>query len=314
MFCTIISNREDTNMINDPRMLYRRFILGTAGLTALATLLRTLALCLFFDRAVGYIDSNIFSTLLYITLPLMVLWCAGYALLAARGEKATLLAIAPDEASASPVVRYTALGCALTFVGAMLAELLLFGFDGTPSLLRYLAAIAATLYFTLPKTGGSILLGLGIPLYAVTALASEYFDWTVPLNSPIKLMQTAALLSTVLFVMVELNHLNHTRRSVRYTVCAALSLFCGLSNSLPLLAAALAGGIVKPAYLIHALPALAVGLYAAARLLASHEIDLPEPTKESEAEQATDEQTEDKQSIDSQDAPTLTSQEEESHG
>jgi hypothetical protein len=305
-------------MINDPRTRYRQFVLGAAGLTALATVLNTLALYLFFDRAVGYVDANAFSTLLYITMPLMVLWCTGYAIVASRSEKAARIAVAPDEASTAPTVRYATLGCALTFVGAMLAELLLCGFDGTLSLLRYLAAISATLYFALPKTSRSILTGLSIPLYAIATLANEYFDWTVALNSPIKLMQTAALLSAVLFVMAELNHLNHTRRSIRYTVCAALSLFFGVTNGLPLLAAALAGGIVKPTYLIHALPPMVIGLYAAARLFASHEIALPEPPKESKDEQATNAdasaEAEGEQAPDTPNAPTSTSQEEEPNG
>lgn len=302
-------------MLNDPRTLYRRFALGTAGLTALAALLRTLSLCLYFDRSVGYVDANAFSTLLYIASALFVLGCIAYVILATRLEKTARLAVAPNETAITPAVRYTALLCALTFVGAMVAELLLCGFDGTFPLLRYLAAIIATLYFVSPnKKGPAILSGLGVLLYAVCAIASEYFDWTVTLNSPIKLMQEASLLSSVFFILVEMNHLNHTRRSIRYTICAAFSLFLGVVGGLPLIAASLVGGIVKPEYLIHSLPPLAIALYAAARLFASHEIDVPAPVEETQDEQAPSEKAADEQIPDTPDTPTLTSREEETNG
>ena len=269
-------------MMNDARILYRRFALATAGLTALTILLRTLSLCFFFDHSVGYVNAGLFPTLLYIALALFVALCAGYAYFASKAEKASLLAVAPGESASTPILRYTSLVCALAFVGATAAELALYGFAGTFPLLRHLAAIAAVLYFALPKQRRFALSGLGAIAYAIATIATEYFDWTVTLNSPIKLMQEAALLSVALFVLVELNHLNHTRRSIRYTVCAALCLFCGLVNGLPLLVASLVGNVAKPDYILHALPSMAVALYAGARLFASHEIELPAPAEESE--------------------------------
>lgn len=301
-------------MLNDPRTLYRRFALGAAGLTALAALLRTLSLCLFFDRSVGYVDANAFSTLLYIVSALFALGCIAYVMLATKQEKTTLTAVSPDESAHSPALRYTSLLCALTFVGALVAEVLLCGFDGTFLLLRYLAAILATLYFARPdKRGPAMLSGLGVMLYAVCAIASEYFDWTVTLNSPIKLMQEAALLSSIFFILVEINHLNYTRRSIRYTVCAALSLFLGMVGGLPLIAASLVGGIVKPEYLIHALPPLAIALYAAARLFKEQVIELPPPAEESREENAPKE-AQDESIPDEATAPLSTSQEEENNG
>ena len=304
-------------MLNDARTLYRRFIFGATGLTVAAVLLRILALTLFFDRTVGYIDANVFSTLLYIAMLLLLVGCAGYAACALRLEKKALIAVAPDEGAASPCIRYASLACALAFVGAMVAELFSIGFVGMFPLPRYIAALVAALYFALPKGKGSIVTGLGVPVYGTAALAYEYFDGTVTLNSPIKLMQQAALLSAMLLVLVELCHLNNSRRSIRYTVCAVLSMFCGLTNGLSLLAAALVGGIVKPEYLMHALPATTVALYAAARLFESHEIKLPEPKQEDEEESSpeaadTEQAPNTEQTPDSQDAPPPTSQEEES--
>lgn len=298
-------------MIHDPRTLYRRFTLGAAGLTATAALLRTLGVTLFFDRTVGYIDANIFSTLLYISLPLFVLGCVAYASLAARGEKAALVAVAPDEFSTAPTVKYASLLVALTFIGATAAELLLYGFATSTSLVRYLGAIASVLYFALPRSRATAITGLGVHVYAILSLSQEYFDWSIPLNSPLKLMQHAAMLAVMLFILVEINHLNQSRRSIRYTVCAALALFCGVVNTLPLIAAALLGGIVQTDYLLRALPPMAIGLYAAARLFASHEIELPAPEQEPAEEQAVEDAVSEP-IADGQDASTPTSKEEES--
>jgi len=305
-------------MINDPRLLYRRFATCVAGLTVLATLLRTLSLTLFFDRSVGYVGTGFISTLLYMAYVAMILFfllgCAVYVAMALRLEKTALLAVAPNEAAASPLVRYSSLACAIVFVAATVAEVLLYGFTGMFPLPRCIAAIVSALYFALPRSKKTALAGFGILGYGIFTIAYEYFDWTVALNSPIKLMQEAALASAMLFILVELNHINHTRRSIRYTVCAALSLFCGASNGISLIAAALVGDVVKGDYLIHALPPLFIALYAAARLFAPHEIELPEPVEESaedpDAEATTP--TSDAESPDDQDAPQPTSQEEES--
>lgn len=297
-----------------PRKLYRCFSLGVLGLTALAVLMRTLSLCFFFDRSVGYVDKGFIPTLLYITLPLFVLMCLAYGFLASKSEKAERIAIAPDEAATTPFIRAASLLCAVTFTGVAVVELLVFGVDGIASVVRYPAAIIAALYFALPLQKRLLPAGLGVMAYAVSAVASEYFDWTVTLNSPIKLMQEASLMAATLFILVELGHVNHTRRSVRFTVCTALALFCGVTNGFSLVTAALAGGIVKPEYLLHALPPLAVGLYAAARLLACHEIAIPEPQEESEEEQAPAVPPEGEATLDNANAPTTTSQEEESNG
>jgi hypothetical protein len=305
-------------MINDPRLLYRRFATCVAGLTVLATLLRTLSLTLFFDRSVGYVGTGFISTLLYMAYIAMILCfllnCAVYFVMAQRLEKTLRIAVAPDETATTPLVRYASWACAAIFVGAMAVEVLLYGLTGMFPLPRCIAAIVSALYFALPRSQKTVLTGFGVLGYGIFTIAYEYFDWTVALNSPIKLMQEAALASAMLFVLAELNHINHTRRSIRYTVCAALSLLCGAVNGISLIAAALVGDVVKGDYLIHALPPLFIALYAAARLFAPHEIELPEPVEESpeapDAEQAP--QASDAEAPDSQDAPQPTSQEEES--
>jgi hypothetical protein len=96
------------------------------------------------------------------------------------------------------------------------------------------------------------------------------------MNSPLKLMQQATMLAVMLFLTVELNHLNGTHRPIRYAICAALAMTLAIPNALSLIVAAAVGGIVKTDYLIRSLPAMAVGLYATGRLFSDRIIEIKE--------------------------------------
>ena len=259
----------------DMRSLYRRFVWAVFALAVTATLLRTPALCLFFDRTAGYCDPNPFSTLLYIVIALFLLLCVAYAVAAPRCEKKQRLAVAPDPTAESRLVRAASLLTALTFIAAAIGEAALSSAASNPARLRMLGAVLAAVYFAVGKKQKLILLGLGAHLYCVFVLITEYFDWTIPMNSPLKIMQQIAMIAALLFMTAELSHLNGSRRSVRYTACAALAAFFGLSNGVSLIAACLVGGIVRSDMLLHSLPALAIALYAASRLFVSHSIDIP---------------------------------------
>ena len=63
---------------------FRAFAIGAAVLTALAALLRSLAFATSFDREVGYFDSNVFSTSLYIVIALVLIDVACFAWIARR--------------------------------------------------------------------------------------------------------------------------------------------------------------------------------------------------------------------------------------
>jgi hypothetical protein len=110
-------------------------------------------------------------------------------------------------------------------------------------------------------------------LYLVFALVSEYFDWTVPMNSPIKLMNQAASIFVLLMLCDELLALGGKARPLRSTVCTTLSAFFGLTCGLPMLVAVLGKGVIETTYLIHTIPSLALGIYATARLLRPCEIE-----------------------------------------
>jgi hypothetical protein len=127
----------------------------------------------------------------------------------------------------------------------------------------------------------------------------------------------------MLFFTVELNHLNGTHRPVRYTVCAALAMTLAIPNALSLIVAAAVGGIVKTEYLIRSLPAMAIGLYAAARLFNDRIIEIkqeetsPEQHTPQPSDEISDESSVPDIGIDAQEnpaIPTTSDKENESHG
>ncbi len=283
--------------MNDAPTLYRRFAFTATVLSLIAALLRTPALCLFFDRTVGYCDPNAFSTLLYIVIALFLLACAAYAILAAKCEKKQQIALAPDVTSQASILRIASLLTSLVFLVVAVWEIASATTISYPALLRLLGAALAMIYFAARNKQVLMWLGLGVHVYCIFVLVTEYFDWTIPMNSPLKIMQQTAMIALLLFITVELNHLNNTRRSIRYTVCAALAAFFGCANGLSLIAAYLAGGIVRTDILFHSLPALAIALYAIARLFTPHTVnitaeDLKAPNIADEGQQPTGEASE----------------------
>ena len=317
--------------MNDTHTLYRRFALGVTLMTLIAALLRVPSLCLFFDRTVGYCDPNVFSTLLYIAVPLFLLLCTAYVILMRRCEKAQQTTVAPHAAAKTKTVLIASILATLVFVGVATWEAVNYTATSYEALLRIVGALLAAVYFAVPNKQKVMVLGLGTHLYCVFVLVTEYFDWTVPMNSPLKTMQQAAMITALLFMTVELNHLNDTRRSIRYAVCAALAVFFGFSSSISLVAAFPLGGIVRTDMMIHSLPALAISLYALARLFSYHTIELPVDQKEdqiNEAENAPAEQgceqspqneerdtaAPDEPTSDTQASPTTPEEDHPSHG
>ncbi len=291
--------------MNDSRKLYRLFTLSTLCLTLVLSFVRTAALLFSFDRTVGYLQKGGLSTLLYIVVILFLLSAGVYAFLAKKAAKQQLLAIAPDAASSHLSVRLCSVLAAVTFALAGLWESLAGQSADTPALLRVLGASLAIIYFAIPQKNKTFLLGLGPIAYFVFVLVTEYFDWTVPMNSPIKLMQQISAVCIMLLLCAEMMQFAGKSRPERYTVCTALAVFFGLSNGLSLIPALVAGGIVRTDYVLHAMPALAIGAYAMVRLLQNCEIILPAPAKE--IDQPCPEEEEKTES--SQDLPTTNNEE-----
>lgn len=268
--------------MNDSRKLYRVFTLAMLGLTIAALSAHTAVLCFAFDREPGYHANGVLSTLLYILIALGLLCSVAYLVFAKKATKQQLIGFAPTPGSPSLTVYICSLLVAASFITALVWELCFGSLADTPSLLRLIGAVFAVIYFALPKKKNFRLFGLGAHLYLVFTLVSEYFDWTVPMNSPIKLMNQAATICVLLMMCDELLALGGKARPLRSTVCAALSAFFGLTCGLPMLVAVLGKGVIETTYLIHTVPPLALGIYASVRLLHPCEIEWIPTVKQSE--------------------------------
>ena len=87
------------------------------------------------------------------------------------------------------------------------------------------------------------------------------------MNSPFKIMQSAALVSVMLFMLAELSiRADRAISPARLGVTAALATVFGITNGITMIIAAIVGDIAPTAYIVRALPSLAIGAYALARL------------------------------------------------
>ena len=268
--------------MNDSRKIYRAFALATLGLTVVFTLLRTLALLFSFDKAVGYHESGILSTLLYIVVALFVLGAGAYIFIAQKNARTQHFALAPDPTSAHVSVRLSSAMTAIVFVTVGLWESLVVKSSDTSALLRVIGAALAILYFAISKKQKIFLTGVGAHVYLFFALVTEYFDWTVPMNSPLKLMQQISAVFAMLMLCAEMLSFVGKDRPLRLTVCTAAAVFFGLCNGISLIPALIVSGIVRSEIVIHALPSLAIGIYALTRLLQVTVVSLPAPAPENE--------------------------------
>ncbi len=259
-------------MLHDSRALYRLLTGVVLVFALIALVLRALALCLYFDRAVGYFNTNIFSTLLYIGFAAILLCLIGYTgfLYACTDVSCPLSDITATTERLS--IRLGRYAVALVFLGSCIYELT--AFSSTPNgreqylaLARILLAALSALCFVLrPRTEHLSLLSCPI-LFCVVVLGSEYFDWTISLNSPLKLFQQFTLLAAAMFLLTEMQSL-YGKRPLLFPAIPSLCAILGISNGGSLLIAALvADGIVRTDVLVHSLPTLILGIYAGIRLL-----------------------------------------------
>ena len=255
---------------------------ATALCAALCAVLRSLSIALYFDRSVGYLARNPFSTLLYIVLALFAALCVFCAVKLKKGvDKST-----PDLEAASTPARICALVSAVALAIAVVWECLGLHTADTLSLFRLLCALAAALYFGSRSNRRFAAFGLGAIGYGFASIAVEYFDWTTPMNSPLKILQSMALLAMMFFVLTEVSmRAQRPQSPARFAVVSAASALLGITNGVSMVTAAVAGDVIPAGYVVRALPTLAIGAYALARLYA---VALAPAVPTPDAEQTTD--------------------------
>ena len=245
------------------------FELLIAALTLVATALRSLAFALSFDVAVDYFDAGIFPTLLYIVIALAIVAALAYAAYLHRQTKEG--EPYPD----IPVVGRRPLAVRIASVLVVFAALLLVlielpvilsGYPFSLAHLRALMALAVIPFFVLPLSRRAAPFGILVEALCILLLCSEYFDRYVTTNSPIKLMQQAAFLAVMLYVLTELYALVDVEQPRRARILGAMAVFFTLTNGISNVVAFILGDILTLDYLIRSLFLLAMGLYVGARL------------------------------------------------
>lgn len=236
-----------------------------AALTALASLFRSLAFATAFDHSVGYFNTGVFTTLLYITVALALSGIAVFGWSAYRSGAQQLACPARNERSS--LLRVCALAAAALLALAAVRDVRSF-LDGASTLVlvRALGALLAVPYFILPSGKRVLGLGLGTHLYCLLVLIEQYFDRYVAINSPLKLMQQFALIAFMLYLTLEMYAALGTKRPVRTAVLGLLTVFLCVVNGASCIVAGIVGNIIPRNYLMSATVLLALGLYTAARL------------------------------------------------
>ncbi|MBO5897621.1 MAG: hypothetical protein J6R04_01290 [Clostridia bacterium] len=242
---------------------HRVFGLLIAALTLAATVVRSLGFVLAFDRSVGYFNNGLLSTLFYIILALIPVAAIGYALLVRRAV--------PMPMESTTLVRSfsTSSVGALTVLIALNLWSLVSNGPHTLTLPLTLVAALAIPYFATSRATAPIWSGISAVICCVLCLVVEYFDASVTINSPIKLMHLLAFLAIALYLLTELFALAGAPKPRRALPLAAVAAAYGIIGGISHVVAALMKDIILLDYLARALVLFAFGLYAAARLAAT---------------------------------------------
>ena len=261
---------------------YRLYLIGVGALTAIALLLRTLALFLCFDIEIGYFSTDSFLIyFLYIIEALSAIACFSLLFLIQKGELPKKRAPLSKSSSIA-----TAL-CALAFAAAAVFLLTQIKVLPCPTIFTTLAAICAgigAVYFALQyfgKQSSSVSLGYGVILAAALLLSVTYFDRYTQMNAPHKVGLHLCLLSIMVFMLYELRTL--IGRALPRALCVTSALcffFCtvvGVSGVI----AFIAGVYTDPLYFIIDLLAVGFALYIGCRAVA----DLVQTMSEAERDQ-----------------------------
>lgn len=268
------------------------------GMTALAVALRTLNLFLYHDAEIGYYRQGavlpvvlrvllIVATLLFAVLPFFL--C----------ERPT-----PMPKASAPTSVAAFITAAVFAVTALLRYCSSVSEMTWRSIFLFLAAGLAAIYFILfanRKLNAitTLLTGFGTILWFACILVSSYFDLTVPMNAPLKLVLQLACLGGMLLMLAEMRLACAAEKKRFYLFALASATLYLCVSSIPSLIAA-AAGLLAPRDLGYAdFACLALGLFGIVRLVmpfgnredatAEAEESTDATADESESEQETEE-------------------------
>ncbi len=257
--------------------------------TAVAVLLRTLNLFLFYEADIGYYrEGSISPVLLRIFLILCVVAFAVLPLMMGRR-----IAPTPHSKSLSAAAILVATVFAATALWRYCISATLFSID---TVFVFATGGLAAVYFILFATQKatrplSVVTGLGAILWLVSILGASYFDVTVTMNAPEKLVLHLACAGGMLLLLGELRLACGVSKPRFYLFSLATATLALCVSAIPSCIASLAG-ILAPRALGYAdLVGLALGIFGIVRLSGSfrYEEDEIADTNTSEFEANEDE-------------------------
>ena len=212
-------------------------------------LLRCLDLFFFFDQDIGYYSSDAILPLVETVL----LWVVPLALCTLSIGWLRHLPIR-YEPSVSPSLRICGILASLCSLGYAVSSFLAPA-ENTSVLgrLLFVTSLIAAVYFFLTTTRRAslltprILTGMGLSLFLLFSLAVSYFDVTVPMNAPDKLIFLIACLSAMLFTVEELRAWLGIPKSGRYFFSLGCAVFFLGVSSVPTMLA-ISFGIVRMSF------------------------------------------------------------------
>lgn len=246
-----------------------RILLGYAVLTLIGMLVCSAALLFCYDADPGYFRNGALSVLFAVV--------AGVALLAAP----LVLWLTRKQPADNFAVRglldpmpHTAQIASYLAVAALLANAVRQAWGWRASGTRYPAlvlvgAVLALLGCLALIPGCGRWRAIGIPslvLWGGCGIITHYFDWYVPMNSPLKEMQLTSLLVMMLFVLNHAFSFAGAPRPRRILLTDCYLLFFGGCGGVALLAMWAAGRPLPGGYLVEATVPLFLGLSALFRL------------------------------------------------
>ncbi len=251
--------------MNQPLSTGRRhtvYVSVLLSMTVAAILLRFLNLAFFFDASINYYRPDSFLPVLeWMVLTVGAVFSIAYSFFSLRKEPKTVENQQPRLVKVFSVV---------AAVGFLFLSVSTIGSTG-PSLATLLS-LGACLYFLsfLASQTKPLLLtlsGLCVIVRLMLVLAQSYFDMTVPMNSPGKLILELACLSAMLFFVEELRAILSKARPTLYPFSLGITVLLTGTASIPALIGHYANVIDVSGGLSAHVMLLTLFLYALCRFL-----------------------------------------------
>lgn len=227
------------------------YAIATAVLTGLSVLLRCINLFLFLEPEIGYYDASaVLPIAERILLTASVLFFAGFSIACFR-RCPIQSALAPKKST-----RMASLCTAVLFL--VFAVLCVIQKDNSallPRLLLLLSVIAAVYFLihggqaeipALPR----VVTGCAVILWLLLALASSYFEETVPMNAPDKIIFQLACLGGMIFVVEEMRSFFQSLRPALYLFSASCASLLLGSAAIPSLIGGFCGVLPQPSWFL----------------------------------------------------------------